>query len=96
MNDPTKPRMTKVLTRAVLMEFFIYGSLAIFAYISLLDKIPGVILNRPALGGKNAADIPMQIARLMMALVIYLGIPINISPCKVPIYYYSNLLSSKE
>lgn len=65
------------------MEFFIYGALAIFAYISLLDNIPGVILNRPALGGANDWDIAMQIARLMMALVIYLGIPINISPCKV-------------
>ena len=85
MFKPTNERMQKVITRAVVLEFLIYGSLALFAYISLLDQIPGVILNRPALGGKNAADIPMQIARLMMALVIYLGIPINISPCKVTI-----------
>ena len=59
MFNPTNKRMEKILTRAVLLEFFIYGSLSIFAYISLLDKIPGVILNRPALGGENSADIPM-------------------------------------
>ena len=51
--NPTKARVTKVISRAGMIVGFFYISVPTFGYLSTLQFTPTVIVNRPMLDGKD-------------------------------------------
>jgi amino acid permease len=74
-------RMNKVATRAMLAVLFPFITLAIFGYLSTLDKTPSLIIMRQA-PSHISNDWLMVIARILMSITLIIAVPINIPPCR--------------
>ena len=74
-------RMNKVATRAMLAVLLPFIILAIFGYLSTLDKTPQLIIMRRA-PSHISNDWLMVIARILMSITLIIAVPINIPPCR--------------
>lgn len=76
--NPSENRIMKIFTRSVFIEIFIYLAIGVSGYLSLLNKTPDIILDRPPLNG--TPSIWIIIARVALILNLSISIPININP----------------
>jgi len=84
LTNPAEYRIMKIFTRSIFMEMILYLSIGIMGYLSLLNKTPDIILDRPALNGSK--DILIIIARVALVLNLLISIPININPGRTHLF----------
>jgi sodium-coupled neutral amino acid transporter 10 len=77
-------RMDKVITRAVIIQCSLFCFLAFFAYMSLLNNLPDlIIMRRPPDQVSN--DWAMVMARTLLCFTLMIAIPINLIPTRTSI-----------
>lgn len=82
--DCDERRMSKVITRAVIIQSSLFLFLAFFAYMSLLNNLPDlIIMRRPPSQISN--DWAMVLARTLLCFTLMVAIPINLLPTRASI-----------
>jgi amino acid permease len=77
-------RISKVSLRSMIAIYFPYMSLGVFGYLSTLGDTPSLIIMRDKPSG-IPNDFLMVIARILMAITLTIGVPVNIPPCRAAI-----------
>lgn len=78
--------MKKIIDRAVVICMFMYAPVGVLGYLSYVENVPKLVVFRYTLdGSSNLFDIPMIIARALIALNLILCIPLNLNPTRLAI-----------
>ena len=73
--DPTFPRVTKIASRAVLVQLVFYLLISVCGYVSF-----GKSVNQNFIKNYPDDDLPITVCRMLLALSIFFGLPLNTNP----------------
>ena len=79
LHEKSKPRITKVITRSIIVDGFFFLTVAVFGYMSTLSATEEIVVNRPPLGD-DENDMFMMVARLFVYISLVVGFPVNYNP----------------
>ncbi len=74
LNNPNEKRMSKVISRSVILDCTVYLLLGIVGYLTQVENTPSIILSRTKI--PDSRDIIMGICRILMALLIFVKYPV--------------------
>jgi len=75
---PNYKRVSKVIDRAIVVDFAFYFSIAMLGFFSSFDDTPPIVLERPNIeSGKN---IPILIAILLVVICVLVAFPMAYNP----------------
>ena len=81
--NPNYRRVVKVIDRAISIDLFFYGTIAIAGYMSSFNKTKPIVLERPALHADDGPDYPILIAIVAVICSILVAFPVNFNPFRL-------------
>jgi amino acid permease len=79
LQNPSYPRMRKVVQRSIAVDVVFYLTIGIVGYLSQLDLTNPIVLERETLPG-HGADYPVLIAVVAMCACLVVAFPVNCFP----------------
>lgn len=79
--DPNYRRISKVINRAISVDFFFYFLIAIMGYFSQFDHTQKIVLERSPLPGREGhPDYPILVAIISIIICVLVAFPMAYSP----------------
>lgn len=83
LRDGTKERMNKIINRSILLSTIVYLLLGVFGYMSYMDNMPSLIIERdPLMGG---TDWLMMAAKLVLTISLLGAILLANNPLRLQV-----------